>query len=212
MSSTLSRSAACPMEAARRTSRNDAFMRGMITSMREIRMNAPTVQVVRIGNKTLELTNLAKRLYPNGFTKAQIIEYYTRIAPVMLPHLRGRGVTLKTYPRGTDESVFFEKQCPSPRPPWMKTQSVPRQLTEGNIDYCMVQDIASLIWVINLAAIELHVPLALTKEWERPREMVFDLDPGAPASLIDCCRLGAKFRDVLAKLGLQSFAKTSGGK
>src|SRR3954454_3472056 len=94
-----------------------------------------SVQVVRVGRRKVELTNLEKRLYPSGFTKAQIIEYYTLIAPTMLPHLRGRGVTIKRYPRGTNERVFFEKECPANRPPWMKTESVPRQLTEGDIDY-----------------------------------------------------------------------------
>jgi bifunctional non-homologous end joining protein LigD len=141
-----------------------------------------------------------------------VIDYYSRVAPAMLPHLRGRGVTLKRYPRGTDESVFFEKECPPFHPPWVKTQSVPRRLREGDINYCLAQDVASLVWMINLDAIELHVPLALTKDWSRPREMVFDLDPGEPATLIDCCRFGLRFRDVLAGLGLQSFAKTSGGK
>jgi bifunctional non-homologous end joining protein LigD len=169
-------------------------------------------ETIRVGSRRVEVSDLDNALYPSGFTKAQIIDYYVRIAPALLPHLRGRGVTLKTYPRGTDERVFFEKQCPTPRPKWLKTQSVPRQLTEGDIDYCMVNDVASLIWVINLAAIELHVPLAHTRRWNEPREMVFDLDPGAPATLVDCCRLGMRFRDVLARLGLTSFAKTSGGK
>jgi bifunctional non-homologous end joining protein LigD len=94
----------------------------------------------------------------------------------------------------------------------VKTQSVPRRLRAGDINYCLVRDVASLVWMINLDAIELHVPLALTKSWDRPREMVFDLDPGAPATLLDCCRFGLKFRDVLARLGLKSFPKTSGGK
>jgi bifunctional non-homologous end joining protein LigD len=175
-------------------------------------MKSRGVEAIKVGNKRLELSNLDQKLFPSGFTKAQIIDYYIRIAPMMLPHLRGRGVTLKTYPRGTVERVFFEKECPTPRPAWMKTESVPRQLTEGNIDYCVVRDVASLIWVINLAAVELHVPLAYTKDWNHPREMVFDLDPGPPATLLDCCRFGVRFRDVLANLGLQSFAKTSGGK
>lgn len=175
-------------------------------------MPALRTTLVRVGRRKLELTNLEKKLYPSGFTKAQIIDYYTRIAPVILPHLRGRGVTIKRYPRGTNERVFFEKECPAFRPPWMKTDSVPRQLTEGDINYCLINDVASLVWVINLDAIELHVPLARTSDWDRPREMVFDLDPGEPATLRDCCRLGLRFRDVLLKLGLKSFPKTSGGK
>jgi len=149
---------------------------------------------------------LDKRLFPCGFTKAEVIDYYSRIAPAMLPHLRGRGVTLKRYPRGAAERVFFEKKCPPFHPPWVKTQSVPRRLREGEINYCLVQDVASLVWMINLDAIELHVPLARTADWSRPREMVFDLDPGEPATIIDCCRFGLRFRDVLSKLGLKSFA------
>ena len=173
---------------------------------------AHLVQKVRVGRRELELSDLDKRLFPSGFTKAQIIAYYTKIASVMLPHLRGRGVTIKRYPRGTVERVFFEKECPAFHPPWVKTRSVPRQLREGNIDYCLIDDVASLVWVINLDAIELHVPLAQASDWDRPREMVFDLDPGEPATLLDCCQLGVRFRDMLARLGLKSFAKTSGGK
>src|SRR5215211_6916964 len=103
--------------------------------------------LVKIGKRKLELSNLDKKLYPSGFTKAQVIDYYARVAHVMLPHLRNRGVTLKRYPRGTDESVFYEKQCPDYRPPWVKTESVPRRLREGDIDYCLVQEVASLVWM-----------------------------------------------------------------
>ncbi|HYO08239.1 MAG TPA: non-homologous end-joining DNA ligase [Tepidisphaeraceae bacterium] len=169
-------------------------------------------QIVQIGRRRVTLTNLEKALYPSGFTKAQIIDYYSRVAPVLLPHLRGRGITLKRYPSGTAAGHFFEKQCPPHRPAWIKTASVPRQVREGDIDYCLVEDAAALAWVANLAAIELHVPLARATHWDRPTEMVFDLDPGAPADVLDCCRFGLRFADALAKLGLKSFAKTSGGK
>ena len=168
--------------------------------------------VVKVAKKSVTLSNLDKALYPSGFTKAQIIDYYHRIAPVILPHLRGRGITLKRYPHGTDESYFFEKQCPDHRPPWIKTASLPRRSTAGEIDYCLINDEADLVWLANLAAIEIHVPLARASDWNRPSEMVFDLDPGEPATIIDCCRFGLKFRDVLARLGLKSFPKTSGGK
>ena len=168
--------------------------------------------VVKVAKKSVTLSNLDKVLYPSGFSKAQVIDYYHRIAPVLLPHLKGRGITLKRYPSGTAESHFFEKQCPDHRPPWVKTASVPRRSTEGDIDYCLLHDEADLVWLANLAAIEIHIPLARARDWNRPTEMVFDLDPGAPADIIDCCRFGLKFRDVLARLGLQSFPKTSGGK
>jgi bifunctional non-homologous end joining protein LigD len=168
--------------------------------------------VVKVAKKNVTLSNLDKKLYPSGFTKAQIIDYYHRIAPAILPHLKGRGITLKRYPSGTDESHFFEKRCPDHRPPWIKTASVPRRSTPGDIDYCLLNDAADLVWLANLAAIEIHIPLARARDWNRPTEMVFDLDPGAPADLVDCCRFGLKFRDVLARLGLESFPKTSGGK
>jgi bifunctional non-homologous end joining protein LigD len=168
--------------------------------------------VVKVAKKNVTLSNLDKKLYPCGFTKAQIIDYYHRIAPVILPHLTGRGITLKRYPSGTDQSHFFEKQCPDHRPPWIQTASVPRRSTPGDIDYCLLNDEADLVWLANLAAIEIHIPLARARDWNRPTEMVFDLDPGAPADLVDCCRFGLKFRDVLARLGLKSFPKTSGGK
>jgi bifunctional non-homologous end joining protein LigD len=168
--------------------------------------------VVKVAKKNVTLSNLDKKLYPSGFTKAQIIDYYHRIAPAILPHLKGRGITLKRYPSGTDESHFFEKRCPDHRPPWIKTASVPRRSTPGDIDYCLLNDEADLVWLANLAAIEIHIPLARARDWNRPTEMVFDLDPGAPADLVDCCRFGLKFRDVLARLGLESFPKTSGGK
>ena len=168
--------------------------------------------VVKVAKKKVTLSNLDKVLYPSGFTKAQIIDYYHRIAPAILPHLKGRGITLKRYPSGTDESHFFEKQCPDHRPPWIKTASVPRRSTAGDIDYCLLKDEADLVWLANLAAIEIHIPLARARDWNRPTEMVFDLDPGEPADIIDCCRFGLKFRDVLARLGLKSFPKTSGGK
>jgi bifunctional non-homologous end joining protein LigD len=168
--------------------------------------------VVKVAKKNVTLSNLDKVLYPSGFTKAQIIDYYSRIAPVLLPHLKGRGITLKRYPSGTDESYFFEKQCPDHRPTWIKTASVPRRTTAGEIDYCLLNDEADLVWLANLAAIEIHIPLAKARHWNRPMEMVFDLDPGAPADIIDCCRFGLKFRDVLARLGLRSWPKTSGGK
>lgn len=170
------------------------------------------MSAVRIGKKQVTLSNLDKVLYPSGFTKAQVIDYYHRVAPVLLPHLRGRGITLKRYPSGTDESFFFEKQCPDHRPPWVKTASVPRRSTAGEIDYCLIGDEADLVWLANLAAIEIHVPLARSRDWNRPTEMVFDLDPGEPATLVDCCKFGLKFRDVLARLDLESFPKTSGGK
>jgi bifunctional non-homologous end joining protein LigD len=168
--------------------------------------------VVKVARKNVTLSNLDKVLYPSGFTKAQIIDYYSRIAPVILPHLKGRGITLKRYPSGTDESHFFEKQCPDHRPPWIKTASVPRRSTAGEIDYCLIGDEADLVWLANLAAIEIHVPLAKARDWNRPTEMVFDLDPGEPADISDCAEIALVLRGMFDQLGLQSFAKTTGSK
>src|SRR5687768_12510443 len=123
------------------------------------------MSAVKIGKKRVTLSNLDKVLYPSGFTKAQIIDYYHRVAPVLLPHLKGRVITLQHYPSGTDESHFFEKQCRDHRPPWVKTASVPRRSNEGDIDYCLIADEAGLVWLANLAAIELHVPLARSRGW-----------------------------------------------
>ena len=152
-------------------------------------------------------------LYPEaGFTKGQVIDYYVRVADVLLPHLRDRPLTLKRYPNGVDESFFYEKQCPSHRPDWVSTQPVPSRGTEGKvINYCVVNDVPTLVWVANLASLELHTLLAC-RETVRPTMVAFDLDPGPPADIIDCAQVGVWVRDVLTELGLESFPKTSGSK
>lgn len=164
------------------------------------------------GSHVPKLTNQAKVLYPEtGFTKGQLVDYYQRAAPLILPHLRGRAVTLKRLPDGVDGKSFFEKRCASHRPDWVKTATVDSRHA-GTIDYCLVEDVSTLMWTANLAAIELHVPLALADQPDTPTEMVFDLDPGPSAGLEDACRVALQLRDVLQALGLKSFAKTSGSK
>src|SRR5690348_2282239 len=166
-----------------------------------------------LGGKRVPLSNLDKRLYPSGFTKGQAIDYYLRIAPMILPHLRSRAITLKRYPNGSRAPFFFEKNCPLHRPDWIKTARILSTRTENKeVNHCLINDRAALLWVANLAALELHVPLAKADRPGRPTVMVFDLDPGAPATLVDCARLGIRLRDLLARLGLQSFPKTSGSK
>lgn len=169
---------------------------------------------VEIEGKRLKLSNLEKVLWPEaGFTKGQMIDYYARIAPVLLPHLRSRPLTLKRYPNGVDESFFYEKQCPNHRPDWVHTQPIPSRGIEGKIiNYCTVEDTATLVWVANLASIELHTLLACGSKVNEPTMIAFDLDPGAPADIVDCCRVGIWVRDVLDGLGLRSFPKTSGSK
>jgi len=168
---------------------------------------------VRVGGKQLKLSNLSKVLYPKtGFTKAQVIDYYLRVSKVLLPHLRDRPLTLKRYPNGVDHPHFFEKNCPSHRPPWVRTAGVWSEQNGRVMQFCLVNDVPTLIWVANLAALELHVPLARARSYDRPDQVVFDLDPGAPADIVHCCRVGLMVRDLFHSLGLEAFAKTSGSK
>jgi bifunctional non-homologous end joining protein LigD len=168
---------------------------------------------VAIGNKRLKLSNLDKVLYPKaGFTKAQVIDYYLRVSDALLPHLRNRPLTLKRYPNGVDQPYFYEKRCPSHRPSWVRTADVYSERNASAVPYCLVNDVATLVWAANLADLELHVPLAKASAMDRPTQMVFDLDPGEPANLIQCCEVGVLLRGMFDSLGLESFAKTSGSK
>ena len=168
---------------------------------------------VRIGDRTLRLTNLDKVFYPKGgFTKGQMIDYYTRIAPALLPHLRDRPLTLKRYPNGVEGEMFYEKNCPKHRPPWLETARVWSDGNNRYMYYCMVQDLASMVWVGQLGTIELHTSLSLRKKLPQPRMLVFDLDPGPPATIVECCQVALWLREWFAGHGLQAFAKTSGSK
>jgi bifunctional non-homologous end joining protein LigD len=168
---------------------------------------------IEVGGKKVTVSNLEKVLYPKvGFTKEHVIEYYIRIAPVLLPHLKNRPVTLKRYPDGVDGFFFYEKQCPSHRPAWVKTTEVPSRRDAGKIDYCMMNDLPALVWLSNLADLELHTFLHRAPAIRRPTALAFDLDPGAPADIVLCCQIGVWLRALLDDLGLQSFAKTSGSK
>jgi bifunctional non-homologous end joining protein LigD len=161
---------------------------------------------VEVGGRELSLSNLAKVLYPEaGFTKGEVIDYYVRIAPVLLPHLAGRQLTLKRYPNGVDQPFFFEKRCPPHAPDWI-------QRAEGDIPYCVIDGLASLIWVANLASLELHPSLAPAASIMHPGQVMFDLDPGAPANVVDCARLALVLRELFRGVGLEAFPKTSGSK
>jgi bifunctional non-homologous end joining protein LigD len=168
---------------------------------------------LHIARRKLTVTNLQKVLYPSGFTKGEVLDYYVRVSPVMLKYLRDRAVTLKRYPSGTIGAAkfFFEKNCPPHRPDWVVTKTVPGANGPGP-NHCLINDAAALVWAANLAALELHVTMARASAPDRPTAIVFDLDPGPPAGLAECLSLGLKLRDVLAALGLESFPKTSGGK
>ena len=169
-------------------------------------------KVVEIDGKRLSLSNLEKDLYPSyGFTKAHILEYYRQIAKFILPHLQDRALTLKRYPEGVEQDFFFEKRCPAHHPPWVKTAEV-RLEDKERMTVCLVNDLETLMWVENLASLELHVPLARVASPEAPDAMVFDLDPGEPSSILDCARVALILRDLLIPLGLTSYVKTSGQK
>jgi bifunctional non-homologous end joining protein LigD len=168
---------------------------------------------IEVGGKRLMVSNLDKELYPEaGFTKGQVIDYYIRIAPVLLPQLKNRPITLKRYPDGVDGFFFYEKQCPSHRPDWVKTTEVPSRREEGKIDYCMMNDLPALVWAANLADLELHTFLHRAPAITRPSALAFDLDPGPPADIVLCSRVGLWLRWIFDDLGIQSFPKTSGSK
>src|SRR6059036_3130911 len=166
-----------------------------------------------VEGKKLAVSNLNKVLYPKvGFTKGQVIDYYIRIAPVLLPHLKDRPLTMKRYPNGVNGEFFYEKNCPSHRPKWVKTAEVWSESNNRMMNYCLAQDLPTLVWAANLADLELHTSLARKRDVACPTMMVFDLDPGAPVDIVQCCQVGLWLRDLLARMKLKSFAKTSGSK
>lgn len=166
---------------------------------------------VEIEGRTVRLSNLDKTLYPSGFTKAEVVDYHARIAPWIIPHLTGRCLTFRRYPDGTDQDGFFEKRCPSHRPEWVPVALGPGD-RRGGIEYCRIEEPAAMVWAANLAAIELHAPMALAVDLETPRALVFDFDPGPQTSIVDCCQVALGVRDVLDSVGLVGFCKTSGSK
>ncbi|HEY5708639.1 MAG TPA: non-homologous end-joining DNA ligase [Solirubrobacterales bacterium] len=174
-----------------------------------------TSQQVEVDGRELKLTNLDKVLYPEaGFSKGEVVDYYAKVAPAIVPHLAGRAVTLRRFPEGVDDtdSAFFEKRCPKHRPEWVQTARVLAGPHAGYIDYCVCEDRATLVWMAQLAAIELHPSLSLGKKHEQPTVLAFDLDPGPPAEVLDCGRVALRLRELLGHVGLESFVKTSGSK
>ncbi len=166
---------------------------------------------VEVEGRQLSLSNLDKVMYPMvGFTKGQVIDYYMRIAPVLLPHLRDRPLTLKRYPNGVGGAYFYEKQCPEHRPEWVATAEI--RMESKDINFCLCNDLPTLVWAANLADLELHPSLSKANRIERPTTMAFDLDPGEPATIKECCEVALLLREVLDQLGLGSFPKTSGSK
>ncbi|MEK6277408.1 MAG: non-homologous end-joining DNA ligase [Actinomycetota bacterium] len=170
---------------------------------------------VEVDGRELKLTNLDKVLYPKaGFTKGEMIDYYARVAPALIPHLKGRAVTLRRFPEGVEDlqASFFEKRCPKHRPDWMKTVTVNAGPHAGDIAFCTVGDRPSLIWLAQLATIELHPSLSLARKPEQPTVLAFDLDPGPPANIVDCCRIALQLRAMFGAFDLECFPKTTGSK
>jgi bifunctional non-homologous end joining protein LigD len=170
--------------------------------------------LVKVDGRQLELSNLDKVLYPQvGFTKGEVIDYYTRVSGVLLPHLRDRALTRIRYPNGVDGAFFIEKNAPAATPDWVRLENLPApgsSTGRENLDYVVADDLPTLVWLANLAALELHTP-----QWrigEDPDLMVVDLDPGAPAGLAECCRVAVLMRDRLAEDGVTCYPKTSGKK
>jgi len=172
-------------------------------------------QEVTVGNRRLKLTNLDKVLYPKTkTTKAQVIDYYARVAEVMVPHLKGRPLTLRRFPEGVgnEGASFFEKNCPKHRPDWVKTTPIYVDRRAGEIDFCLCENKATLVWMAQLASLELHPSLSKAAHIEQPTVLVFDLDPGAPAGLRECCTVALRVRELFGAFGLEGFPKVSGGK
>jgi bifunctional non-homologous end joining protein LigD len=170
---------------------------------------------VEVDGRELRLTNLDKVLYPEtGFTKGEMVDYYAKVAPAIVPHLSGRAVTLRRFPEGVEdlEAAFFEKRCPKHRPKWVKTAKVQAGPRAGVIEFCVCDSLPTLIWMAQLAAIELHPSLSKGRAPKRPTVVAFDLDPGPPADVVDCSRVALRLRELLAQLDLECFAKTSGSK
>ncbi len=172
---------------------------------------SPEAVDVTVDGRTVRLTNLDKVLYPSGFTKGEVIDYHARISPWIVPHLTGRCITFRRFPDGTDAEGFFEKRCPAHRPDWVPVALGPGD-RRGGIEYCRIEEPAAMVWAANLAAVELHAPMARAADLATPRAVVFDFDPGPRTSIVECCRVAAVVRDVLDAVGLEGWCKTSGSK
>lgn len=167
--------------------------------------------IVSIDGRELKLTNLDKVLYPSGFTKAEVVDYHARIAPWAIPHLAGRCLTFRRFPDGTDRVGFFEKRCNKHRPEWVPVALGPGDRS-GGIEYCRIEEPATMVWAANLAALEIHAPMAHAVDINTPSTLVFDLDPGPTTSVVECCQVALAASGVLEAVSLEGWCKTSGSK
>lgn len=172
----------------------------------------PVNTTLDIQGTILNLTNLDKIFYANGFTKGQVLDYYIRVAPVLLPHVKDRPMTLKRYPHGADGKFFYQKECPANRPTWFNTLPVWSEGRGRPINFCLIDSLAALVWSANMAVLELHPSLSKADNTSIPSALVFDLDPGPPASMTECAEVGLLLRLIFDRYGLESFPKTSGSK
>lgn len=174
---------------------------------------ARSPEVLDVGGRSLRIGHLERVLYPaTGTTKAELLDYYVRVAPVLLPHLRDRLLHLHRYPEGVEGPRFWQKACPDHRPDWLPTAPVWSDEKRANIDFCVANELAAVLWAVNIGSLELHTSLHLREELERPTVLVFDLDPGEGVGLVECCTVALALRTALGELGLRSLPKTSGGK
>src|SRR5215218_7231167 len=168
---------------------------------------------LEVGGRRLDIRHLDRVVFPRaGTTKAELLEYYIRIADAMLPHLRERLLHMHRYPEGVEGPRFWQKGCPEHRPEWLPTAPVWSRDKQADIHFCVVNELAALLWAVNLGSIELHTSLHLRDSLERPTVIAFDLDPGDDAGLLECCEVALRLRDLFARMGLRSFVKTSGSK
>jgi bifunctional non-homologous end joining protein LigD len=166
---------------------------------------------VEVDGRELSISNLGKVLYPEaGFTKGEVLDYYARVSDALLPHLRGRALTLNRFPNGVGSGSFYEKRCPGHRPDWVATAKI--EMGSETLEFCLCDDRPTLVWLAQLAALELHPSLSLASDPECPTVLAFDLDPGPPAGILECCEVAQRLRELLGRLGLESFPKTSGSK
>jgi bifunctional non-homologous end joining protein LigD len=171
---------------------------------------------VEVDGKPLKLSNLDKVFYPQtGFTKGQVVDYYTRVAPAILPHLQGRPLTMKRYPNGVEGKFFYEKECPKHRPDWVRTKrlvSLGSTKDRDHVNFCIVDDLATLVWAANLADLEMHTSLSRADDMTHPTTIAFDLDPGPGTTIVECCQIATWLRTIFGELGIEGFPKTSGSK
>jgi bifunctional non-homologous end joining protein LigD len=174
---------------------------------------APEAGELVVGGRRLEIRNLDRVVFPRtGTTKAELLDYYVRIAGTMLPHLRDRLLHMHRYPEGVEGPRFWQKGCPDFRPEWIPTAPVWSREKGEPIAYCVIDEAAALLWAVNIGSIELHTSLHLRHDLHRPTVVAFDLDPGEGAGLLDCCRVALRVRALFDGIGMRSYAKTSGSK